>query len=397
RRVLGLEPGVAALAAGLFVFGIGQELWWRYLPAYLRALGASALAVGAFGTLTDFLDAAYAYPGGVFSDRVGSRRALLAFGVLTTSGFVVYLIWSSAAGIFIGLFLVMAWKSLGLPATFAIIGEELAGARRTVAFTVQAILKRLPIVVAPPLGGMLIERFGMAKGMRAGFAISIALAAAMLIGLRIGFRRPLPAGVGDSPAAAEPGRAPFHPVLRRLLAADCLVRLCEGLPDVFLVIWALEIVRISPARFGLLVSIQMLTAIVSYLPGAVLAGRVEKKPFVVLTFFFFALFPFTVVVSRSFWHLAAAYVVAGLREIGEPARKALIVQLSPAQTRGRSVGAYYAARGFVVAGAAAVGGALWTIRPSLTFFAAGFLGLAGTAWAAAFLPAHPERELKAHS
>ncbi|MFN2635253.1 MAG: MFS transporter, partial [Thermoanaerobaculia bacterium] len=109
RRVLGLEPGVAALAAGLFVFGVGQELWWRYLPAYLRALGASALAVGAFGTLTDFLDAAYAYPGGVLSDRIGSRRALLAFGVLTTSGFVVYLIWSSAAGIFIGLFLVMAW------------------------------------------------------------------------------------------------------------------------------------------------------------------------------------------------------------------------------------------------------------------------------------------------
>lgn len=397
KRKLGLEPGVTALAAGLFVFGIGQELWSRYLPAYLRALGASALAVGAFGTLADLLDAAYAYPGGVLSDRLGSRRALLAFAGLTTLGFVVYLVWSSAAGIFFGLFLVMAWKSLGLPATFAVIGEELTGSRRTVAFTVQAILKRLPIVVAPPLGGMLIERLGMARGMHTGFAISIALSAAMLVGLHLAFRRPLPRTAPGPVSPIELGKTRLHPVLRRLLAADCLVRLCEGLPDVFLVIWALEIVRISPARFGFLISIQMLTAIVSYLPAAALAGRVEKKPFVVLTFFFFALFPFAVVVSRSYWHLAAAYVVGGLREIGEPARKALIVELSPTRTRGRSVGAYYAARGFAVAGAAAVGGALWTIRPSLTFFAAGLLGLAGTAWAVAFLPAHAGRELEASS
>jgi hypothetical protein len=39
-----------------------------------------------------------------------------------------------------------------------------------------------------------------------------------------------------------------------------------------------------------------------------------------------------------------------------------------------------------VAGAAAVGGALWTIRPSFTFLTAGVLGVAGTLWAARFLP-----------
>ncbi len=395
KRRLGLEPGVAALAAGLLLFGVGQELWSRYLPAYLRSVGASVLAVGAFGTLADLLEAAYAYPGGVLSDRLGTRRALLAFGALTTIGFAVYLVWSSAAGIFLGLFLVMGWKSLGLPATFALIGEELAGARRTVAFTVQAILKRLPIVVAPPLGGMLIERFGMARGMRAGFAISVVLSGATLLGLRLAFRRSRPAAASGSMPSIGSRKTPLHPVLRRLLAADCLIRLCEGLPDVFLVIWALEIVRISPARFGLLVSIQMVTSILSYLPAAALAGRAEKKPFVVVTFLFFALFPLAVVSSRSFAQLAAAYVVGGLREIGEPARKALIVDLSPSKTRGRSVGTYYAVRGFAVAGAAVVGGVLWSIRPSFTFFAAGFLGLLGTAWAMVSLPAHANGRLGA--
>ena len=107
---------MAALAAGLFVFGLGEELWSRYVPEYLRALGASALAIGAFGTLRDLLDAAYAYPGGWLSDRLGNRRALLLFGGMTAAGLVVYAAWSSIAAVFVGLFLVAGWKSLGLPA-----------------------------------------------------------------------------------------------------------------------------------------------------------------------------------------------------------------------------------------------------------------------------------------
>jgi MFS family permease len=175
------------------------------------------------------------------------------------------------------------------------------------------------------------------------------------------------------------------PALKQLLIADCLVRLCEGLPDVFLVIWAIEVVKVSPAQFGLLTSVLMATAILSYLPAAALAEKAEKKPFVLATYVFFSLFPLAVVFSRSFPALLAAYVVGGLREIGEPARKALIVDLSDPAARGRAVGLYYAIRGFAVAGAAAIGGALWTIRPSLTFLLASVLGFLGTAWTALFL------------
>ncbi len=178
----------------------------------------------------------------------------------------------------------------------------------------------------------------------------------------------------------------LRPALRQLLVADCFIRLCEGLPDVFLVVWAIEIVRVSPAQFGVLVSVLMATAIASYVPAAVLAGRAEKKPFVLLTYVFFTLFPLAVLASRSFEHLVLAFALGGLREIGEPARKALIVDLAEPAARGRSVGLYYSIRGFAVAGAAAIGGALWTIRPSLTFLAAAGLGVFGTLWAALFLP-----------
>ena len=176
------------------------------------------------------------------------------------------------------------------------------------------------------------------------------------------------------------------PALKQLLIADCLIRFCEGMPEVFLVIWAIEVVKISPSRFGLLTSVLMGTAIVSYLPAAVFAERAEKKWFVLLTYLFFTLFPLAVFFSHSFSALIGAFAIGGLREIGEPARKALIVDLSDPRARGRAVGLYYSIRGFAVAGAAAAGGLLWTIRPSLTFLTAAALGVAGTAWAAAFLP-----------
>lgn len=50
RRRLGLNGGLGPLAGGIFVFGLGEALWSRYLPEYLRFLGASAL-LGVAGTV----------------------------------------------------------------------------------------------------------------------------------------------------------------------------------------------------------------------------------------------------------------------------------------------------------------------------------------------------------
>ncbi len=69
--------------------------------------------------------------------------------------------------------------------------------------------------------------------------------------------------------------------------------------------------------------------------------------------------------------------MAGLRETGEPARKALIVDLASAGARGRAVGLYYLIRGLAVFPASLVGGWLWTINPRLPFYAAFAVGVAG--------------------
>jgi MFS family permease len=344
---------------------MGEELWVRFVPKYLEVLGAGAWGIGAYGVLKDFLDAVYQYPGGWLADRLGRRLALVLFTVLAIVGYGVYFLAPRWEWVLVGTVFVMAWSSLTLPAFFAIIGDNLPETKRTIGFGVQSILKRVPIILAPPLGGAFAAA-GFVGGMHTSLAITIVLAlVAMGIVLRYYIEK----------APADPDGADFrdnwrrlHPSLKRLLIADCLARWGEGIPKVFIVLYVMNVLQLGAFDFGWLTGVQMLTAILIYIPIAKLADRLYRKPFVLLTFVFFALFPLVLVNATSLAWVTVAFVIAGLREVGEPARKALIVDLAHATARGRAVGMYYLVRGLVVFPASLVGGWLWTIDAQLPFY-----------------------------
>src|SRR5688572_7731129 len=141
-----LERNVTIASAAVFLLGLGEELWKKFLPKYLEALGASAPVIGLFGTAENFLDAIYQYPGGWIADNLGRRRAFLIFIAIASAGYLVYYFASSWPLVFAGLTLAMAWQSMASPAIFAVIGDSLPRERRAMGFTLQSILKRVPIV-----------------------------------------------------------------------------------------------------------------------------------------------------------------------------------------------------------------------------------------------------------
>src|SRR5437867_12689123 len=192
---LSLEPNVAIASAAVFLLGFGEELWKKFLPKYLEALGASTPIIGLFGTAEDFFDAVYQYPGGWIADNLGRQRAFLIFISLSSAGYVVYLFSPWWPLLFVALALVMAWQSMASPAIFAVIGDSLPRERRAMGFTVQSILKRLPIVIAPIIGGAMIASLGIVKGVRTGLLITLVLAAVtVLLLLRLNIKAG-PAGV----------------------------------------------------------------------------------------------------------------------------------------------------------------------------------------------------------
>lgn len=196
RAFFGLTPEIVAVSTAMFMMGLGENLWRRFLPKYLESLGAPITAIGLFGTSEDFLDGVYQYPGGWVADRYGRRAALVTLAV--------------------------SWRI------------------------------RIPVVP------------------------------------------------DKSPVTIGHMWRSFPRQLRWLLAADVFIRTCDAMVDVFLVLFAVNVIGISAPRFGILVAVQAATAMVVYIPAARIAERAGKKPFVTATFVAFALFPVAVVLCC--WH-----------------------------------------------------------------------------------------------
>lgn len=357
-----------------FLLGCGENLWRRFLPKYLQSLGAPILAIGLFGSAEDFLDGAFQYPGGWIADHYGRRRALLLFISLAGVGYAVFFAMSAWPYAFLGLTLIMAWDAMASPALFAIVGDALPKDKRTMGFTVQSVLRRVPIVIAPTIGGLALASYGIRGGVRLGLIVSMVIAVPTL----------LVAGRVRIPTVPDAARVTIRHVwesfplaLRWLLVSDIFIRTCEAMVDVFLVLYAVNVIGVSAPRFGVLIAVQALSAILVYLPAASIARRTGKKPFVIATFVAFAVFPVAVVSATSFAWLMAAFVLGGLREVGEPARKAMIIDLAQPSMRARVVGLYYLGRSLAIAPAAFVGGLLWKISPAIPFYVAGGVGVVG--------------------
>jgi MFS family permease len=374
RDALALERNVVAASAAVFLFGLGEELWKKFLPKYLESLGAGAAVIGLFGTVKDSLDAVYQYPGGWLADRLGRRRAFLVFIALACLGYSIYLFSPSWPFLFLGLAFVSCWASMASPATFAVIGDALPKEKRAMGFAVQSLIKRLPMAVAPLIGGAMIASMGITAGVRLGLVVTLVLAgitALLVLTINVTVKP------GEHANIFGVWRT-VHRSLKRLLVSDIIIRMCEGLPDVLIILYVTNVLGISVAQYGVLVAMQLITSIVIYFPAAGLADRFGRNPFVVATFVCFALFPLAIVMATSFGWLILAFVIGGLREIGEPSRKAMIVDFAVPHLRARTVGVYYLIRSLSISPAAAIGGLLWQLTPQTPFIAAGAVGMVGT-------------------
>ncbi len=385
RAFFGLERNILVLLVAIVLLGLGEELWVSFVPKYLEVLGAGVFVWAGYRTLKDLLDAVYQYPGGILTDLQGQRRALIIFNILAIIGYLMYLFSKDWPLVLVGTLFVAAWSSMSLPATFALIGASLSKGRRAIGFSMQSIIKRLPIVIAPVIGGWLLLQQGVTKGFQAGLVITIILAIGALwfqqkfyVEQRVE-RPPRPSGIVPTYRAFDSG-------LKRLLVSDVLARVAEGMPAALIIIYATTNLGATIAFFGAMRGMQMLTAILIYLPAGKLAERWGQRLFISLTFGFFALLPIVFTLyslgpqDNFTLFLIVAFIIAGLREIGEPARKGLITDLAGEKRRGEVVGVYYLIRGLCVAAAPLVGAALWRISPTLTFGVAALFGIAGAVW-----------------
>lgn len=384
RRVaefLALQRNTSLLLVALVLAGTGEKLWLGFAPKYLETLGASIFIIGLFDALQTWLGAVYAYPGGWLTDRWGQRRALLVFNAISLVGYLLVLFWQHWIALLVGSFLFLAWSALSLPTTFSVVATSLQRHQHTMGIGVQSMVRRVPMMLGPLLGGWLVTRCGWADGVRHALTLCIGLSLLTMV-----FQWFMLEPEADSRTRTRTRTSlrqvvqSFTPALRELLVSDILIRFCERIPYAFVILWAIDHGGLSAQQFGYLVAFEMVTAMVCYIPVAHLADKYGRRPFVLATFGFFTLFPITLLWATSFGWLAFAFVVRGLKEFGEPARKALIIGEAAPELRARTYGAYYLIRDCVVTSGSFLGAWLWSISPRANFLGAAVCGALGTIW-----------------
>jgi MFS family permease len=374
----GLKRNLVILLIAIFVIGAGEELWMRFVPKYLQAVGATIFVIGLYDALRTLLGAIYAYPGGLLTDVWGHRRAFIIFNAVSILGYALVLLVPHWAAVIVGMFLFLSWTCFSLPATFSLIGAALEANRHSMGVGVQMVIKRLPIMIAPIFGGILIDRFGIIGGVRIGLVISI-----FLSGLTILVQRQLREEPQEKFEKTDRWNfwrslREFNSPMRRLLLSDILVRFCERIPYAWVVIFAMDYIGVSGEQVGVLTTIEMVAATLCIVPASHYADRYQREPFVIATFIMFTLFPISLLMSRSFSMLIIAFIIRGFKEFGDTSRKALIIGYSESQRRGQMIGAYYLVRDLVVSAGAILGAYLWKLGPALNFLGAAAFGIAGT-------------------
>src|SRR4029077_17616895 len=100
----GLKRNLVILLIAIFVIGAGEELWMRFVPKYLLAVGATFFVIGLYDALRTLLGAVYAYPGGVLVDIWGHRRAFIIFNGVSIAGYALVLLVPHWAAVIAGMF-----------------------------------------------------------------------------------------------------------------------------------------------------------------------------------------------------------------------------------------------------------------------------------------------------
>jgi MFS family permease len=382
-----LQKSTVGLLIMVILVDMGERLGERFLPIYLMALGGGALSIGLLGAMDNLLSALYSFPGGYLSDRLGAKRSLAIFNMVAMIGFAIVVVVPTWQAVLAGAVFFISWSAISLPATMSLIFRVVPQQKRTMGVSMHSLVRRIPMALGPLLGGIFIGLWGEQNGVRLAFGSAMVMAAAALLlqqCLIEDDRPPGPSGQGTCGNLPEKNPLKLlrlmNPAMKGLLITDILVRFCEQIPYAFVVVWCMKVIDrpVTALEFGFLTSIEMATAVLVYVPVAYLADRSTKKPFVVITFLFFTLFPLVLMVSRSFEWLVLAFILRGLKEFGEPTRKALIMELAPDNCKAGMFGLYYLIRDVFVSMAALGGAFLWQISPETNFMTAFVFGVIGT-------------------
>jgi MFS family permease len=384
------NKNIMAISVTVALWGMmGQgyrPFWALYLKTYL---GASVTNIGIFSMISTAESLLFQLPGGLIADRYGRRKLILAGTVFRTLGPVFYLMAPSWEWVIPGA-MVAGMTSLYMPAFNAIIAESLPSKRRGSGYGVYNTITRIPSIFAPLLGGLLVDTYGLYRGVRVFLMLQIG---ASLVGIIIRFfylKETVVHSTGKRPPIL-PTAQTFKELPRPIfimIIVSIIGSFSGRLVFDYINLYALDIIKITPTHLGIITSIAGLVQMGLTLPSGMLSDKYGRKNNIMVSrviapvtqYFMASVSGFTpYMLVRSFNAVGLAFGGGGVRA-GGSAWNALIADMVPSHKRATVNGVIGTLTAVVAAPSSVLGGWLWeTFYPQLPFQLSAVIGLVAAA------------------
>ena len=348
------------------------------------------VAIGLLSSISSSERLLFQLPGGILADRYGRRKIIIYGTALRIIPPIIYLFASHWTHTIPALLFAGA-ASIYMPAFNAIIADSLPREERGAGYGAYRTITSIPWVIAPIIGGWVMDNYGYETGIKAfmffGIFVNIFVTYARyrMLNETLTFEDKGPSG------RKRPG---IKDSLLSIFKMDKSVKVMVivsflgsfGIQMVmsFLSVYARDILLFSNTQIGLISTTGGFIAMILAMPGGMLADKFGRKPMILLSRItaplsylgvtFVANFQqyYTIMVANSIGNALGG----GGMYAGGPAWNALLAELVPQQNLATVMGAIGTLSGLMAIPSPMIGGWMWDeIDPKMPFYASVAFGL----------------------
>ena len=160
KKELLLSPILRWFMFAMVLANTGSSMYPMLMPIYLTELGASITQVGLIFTITSAVVLVLQLFGGWVSDSIGRLKSIAIGSVGGILGFIAVLLAPSWPWMLAALCVLQFPRALVGPSFGAFIAENSSKENRGKVYGVTDTIFQITGVVGPPIGGLLVGRYG---------------------------------------------------------------------------------------------------------------------------------------------------------------------------------------------------------------------------------------------
>lgn len=381
-----IRGNLLVLIATYTIFRFAFSMHTPFQSLYIRELGASPFVIGLMSSIGSAILAVVRIPGSFIADKHGRKTIIVTFTYGATLAFLFYAFAPDWRFIILGI-AISNLSHIYQPALEAIEADSIPTGRRGMGYSAINVIPMIPSIIAPPLGGFLVERIGLVPGMRMAYGVAFAggIGAALLRTFFLKETVENPERLSLR-ALASSFRVSMGSILDawrtmpREIHFYTIVSLIGSfeapLFTLFMALYATDVIGVTGLQWSLMDTAWIVTTLIVGMPLGRLIDSMGRKRSILISYLLSTPIIALFIISRDFNLLLVSMMLfAAGQAIMYPAFMALQADLVPKDKRGRIMGMIGTLRLIAMIPAASIFGYLYQINPVQPFILAIFLEL----------------------